>query len=55
MELIIESVPRLLQGVSVTLQLLIGAVALGLVMAVLSGLGRLSRRRIVRAVAGTYI
>lgn len=55
MDLIVESMPRLLQAAQVTLQLLAGAVALGFVMAVLSGLGRLSRRRAVRAVAGTYI
>lgn len=55
MELIAASMPRLLWGLLITVQLLAGAVALGLVMAVLSGLGRLSSRRAVRVVAGTYI
>lgn len=55
MDLIIQSMPRLLQATVITLQLLAGAVVLGLVMAVLAGLGRLSRRRPIRMIAGTYI
>lgn len=48
-------VPRLLDGAVVTLQLTLAAGILGLFMAVISGLGRLSTRRPVRWVAGTYI
>lgn len=48
-------VPRLLDGAVVTLQLTFAAGILGLFMAVISGLGRLSTRRPVRWVAGTYI
>jgi polar amino acid transport system permease protein len=48
-------VPRLLDGAVITLQLTASAAVLGLVMAVLSGLGRLSTRAPVRWIAGTYI
>lgn len=47
--------PRLLEGAVVTLQLTFFAALLGLFMAVISGLGRLSTRPPVRWVAGTYI
>jgi polar amino acid transport system permease protein len=47
--------PRLLEGAWITVQVTAFAAVLGLVMAMISGLGRLSERRVVRGVAGTYI
>lgn len=52
---VVEFLPPLLDGAWITLQITAGAAALGLLFALAAGLGRLSRRRWVRAVARTYV
>jgi polar amino acid transport system permease protein len=55
MAVIIEWSPLLLNGLVQTLKLFFMAVTLDLVIAVIVGLGRLSRYRLVRAVANIYV
>lgn len=55
MSLILQSLPRLLDGMWVTAQITLYAAVLGAVLAVASGLGMLSRRAAVRSVARTYV
>ena len=51
----LDLLPPLLRGLLVTLEVTAGGAGLALVMAFAGGLGRLSRARPVRAVAGVYI
>lgn len=49
------ALPRVLQGLGVTLQLTLGAGGLGLALGLLVALARLSRRAVLRGVARAYI
>ncbi|OGG56154.1 MAG: ectoine/hydroxyectoine ABC transporter permease subunit EhuC [Candidatus Handelsmanbacteria bacterium RIFCSPLOWO2_12_FULL_64_10] len=51
----LDLLPFLLSGAVVTVELTVGAAGVACVAASLAGLGRLSRRRPVRWLAGTYI
>lgn len=55
MRLIIDSLPRLLDGVWFTAQITVLAALLGAVLAIVFGLGMLSERRLVRATARSYV
>lgn len=54
-EHIAELVPPLLEGLAVTLQILLGAVVLAVPLALASGIGRLSTLRPVRWLASVYV
>lgn len=55
MQLILDSLPRLLDGTLVTVQVTVAAAIIGGVFAVLSGIGMLSERRSVRAISRAYV
>jgi polar amino acid transport system permease protein len=50
-----DLLPRLLDGLRVTILLVVAAGSLGLVVSFVAGLGRLSSRGLIRAVATTYV
>jgi polar amino acid transport system permease protein len=54
-ELVLDSLPRLLDGLWITVQVTVLAALLGAVLAVLSGVGMLSERAVPRAAARTYV
>jgi len=45
----------LLKGAVVTIQLTSGALIIGIILGCLAGMGRISRNRLIRAVAGVYV
>src|SRR5690606_15885241 len=51
----IALLPPLLEGLMVTLQVTAGAIALAIPLAVLAGLGRLSRNKLLRWPASVYV
>lgn len=51
----LDLLPALLEGLRVTLQLTIGGALLGLVSAVLAGMGRTSRLFAIRAISACYV
>lgn len=55
LEFVVQYWPRLLSGVSVTLSLFLMSAILGISISLLMGLMKLSRKRILRGVAITYI
>lgn len=55
MELIINSLPVLLEGLWVTVQVTVLAALLGAVFAIVAGLGMLSERLLVRTLSRTYV
>lgn len=50
-----DLLPQLLQGAAVTVQLTILASVVAIVLALVSGLARLSPNRLIRAIAGVYV
>jgi polar amino acid transport system permease protein len=55
MEYLSEILPRLAQGAVVTMQLTLLSAVIGIALALISGIARMSRRVAVRLVAGAYI
>ena len=50
-----DLLPQLLQGAAVTVQLTVLASVVAIVLALVSGLARLSPQRLIRAIAGVYV
>lgn len=55
MQLILDSMPNLLVGLWVTVQVTVAAAAIGAVLAIVFGLGMLSERTWIRVVARAYV
>jgi len=55
LQLFIESLPSLLDGALLTLQLTIISVTLGMITGLLMGLGRVSKRRLFRFLSSLYV
>jgi polar amino acid transport system permease protein len=54
-DLIVESIPLLLKGAAVTVEITALSVGLGLLIGVVTGVARLSSNRLIRAIAGIYV
>jgi polar amino acid transport system permease protein len=54
-DLIVESIPLLLKGAAVTVEITALSVGLGLLIGVVTGIARLSSNRLIRAIAGIYV
>jgi polar amino acid transport system permease protein len=52
---VLENLPFLIAGLGGTLTLAVGAMVVGVALGLVVGLGRLSRLRVVRGVAGLYV
>ncbi|MCL6600716.1 MAG: amino acid ABC transporter permease [Alicyclobacillus macrosporangiidus] len=52
---IIESLPQLLEGTLVTIEVVVLSLIFGIVLGLLGGLARISRFRILRRIAGIYV
>jgi len=55
LDLITESLPLLLKGAAVTVEITALSVGLGLIIGVIVGIARLSNNRIIRTLAGIYV
>lgn len=55
LDLITESLPLLLKGAAVTVEITALSVGLGLIIGVIVGIARLSNNKIIRALAGVYV
>ncbi|EEG79018.1 amino acid ABC transporter permease [Dethiobacter alkaliphilus] len=54
-EVIVAAMPALLQGMWMTIMITVGGVALGFVLGILFGLGRISKNKIIFALSTTYV
>ncbi|MCW3490555.1 amino acid ABC transporter permease [Dethiobacter alkaliphilus] len=54
-EVIAAAMPALLQGMWMTIMITVGGVALGFVLGILFGLGRISKNKIIFALSTTYV